>query len=390
MINTNLQNLSVLKNILHDATFASYAKYEESKREQDLYRFVGNLIDAGYEDKFLSYIERLILSDENAVALQLSNGQTPTDYAKAAFIRDLQTITDSVTLSDTHGLYGKGAPTYPFDGQFDARATYFNLTSFYKQQGYGKFIFNRAFTFTDNELIPESHASEIRLTDLKNYSQEKATLINNVENFLNGLPYEHMLLYGDRGTGKSSTVHALLNEYAENRLRLIEISKENLIDLPKIRKAIANYPMKFLLFIDDLSLTEDDKNTYFLKTALEGSVSSETHNTMIAATSNRRHIVKENFYERQTAVHARDSIEEQLSLSDRFGITVMFSTTDKEQYLSIVKQLAQEKNLAIGENELCTLAERWAILKGGRSPRRAKQFTDIVYACLKSGNPVTF
>ena len=133
----------------------------------------------------------------------------------------------------------------------------------------------------------------------------------------------------DRGTGKSSTVHAMLNKYWKDGLRIIELNKDNMLDLPKIRQKVTDNPLKFIIFIDDLSLNESDDKISGLKAALEGSVSGNTENTMIVATSNRRHIVKENFSDRENSVHVNDSLQEQLSLSDRFGITVLFSSTDK-------------------------------------------------------------
>ncbi len=198
-----------------------------------------------------------------------------------------------------------------------------------------------------------------------------------------------MLLYGDRGTGKSSTVHAMLNAYCDKGLRLVELDKNDLPSIKKIKQQLAPLPLRFIIFIDDLTLDEQDERTSALKSAVEGSV-VYAENVMIVATSNRRHVVKESFSDRDNSVHPADSIEEQLSLSDRFGLTVMFSSTDKASYLSIVRQLAEDCNLSILPEQLETLAERWAILNGGRSPRRAKQFVDFVYACEHSGRAIEF
>ena len=153
---------------------------------------------------------------------------------------------------------------------------------------------------------------------------------------------------------------------------------------------LVGLPFKFFLFIDDLSLEERDDKVTSLKASLEGSLSEKGSNVMIVATSNRRHILKENFSDRENSVHARDTMEEQLSLSDRFGLTVCFSSTGKAEYLSIVRQLAADRKLEIGEEELFALAERWALVKGGRSPRRAKQFIDYVYACTAKQIPIEF
>ena len=197
-----------------------------------------------------------------------------------------------------------------------------------------------------------------------------------------------MLLYGDRGTGKSSTVHAMLNAYSDSGLRLIELDKSQLPSVKEIKQQVAPLPLKFILFIDDLTLDEQDDKTSALKSAIEGS-SVDSNNVMVVATSNRRHVIKEKFSDRDNSVHPADSIEEQLSLSDRFGITVMFSSTDRAEYLSIVNQLAADLKLTTPKKQLEALAERWAIVNGGRSPRRAKQFTDFVYSCERSGRVLT-
>ena len=153
---------------------------------------------------------------------------------------------------------------------------------------------------------------------------------------------------------------------------------------------VADNPLKFMIFIDDLSLGEYDDKISTLKAGLEGSVCGSSDNIMIVATSNRRHIVKESFSDRENSVHPGDSMAEQLSLSDRFGLTVMFSPTDRQNYLSITEQLADDRGLTTDRETLMALAERWAILKGGRSPRRAKQFIDFAYACEQRGMQINF
>ena len=181
----------------------------------------------------------------------------------------------------------------------------------------------------------------------------------------------------------------MLNKYWKDGLRIIELNKDNMLDLPKIRQKVTDNPLKFIIFIDDLSLNESDDKISGLKAALEGSVSGNTENTMIVATSNRRHIVKENFSDRENSVHVNDSLQEQLSLSDRFGITVLFSSTDKAHYVDIVKELLTDEGIEPDEKMLA-LAERWALVKGGRSPRRARQFVDLAVSCIKLGKEIEF
>ena len=165
----------------------------------------------------------------------------------------------------------------------------------------------------------------------------------------------------------------------------MEIDNENILTLPALKSMLASVPMKFVVFIDDFSLRENDDRVSTLKAALQGSMEGNVGNVMIVATSNRRHIVEENFATRMDSVHVGDSEEELLSLSDRFGITVLFASVNKQNYLSIVHAIAEEMKITTPAETLDLLAERWAILRGGRSPRRARQFVDYIYACEQKG-----
>ena len=195
-------------------------------------------------------------------------------------------------------------------------------------------------------------------------------------------------MYGDRGTGKSSTVHAMVNLFRGQKLRLVEIAKENVLALPELKTRLAAEPMKFVVFIDDFSLQESDDRVSTLKAALQGSMEGHVGNVMIVATSNRRHIVEENFSSRMNSVHMGDSEEELLSVSDRFGITVLFAATNKQEYLAIVRAVAADMGLKTPAEILESLAERWALVRGGRSPRRARQFVDYAYACEQKGREI--
>jgi hypothetical protein len=244
--------------------------------------------------------------------------------------------------------------------------------------------------YEQGDLKPIPSPCPVTLSDLKGYEEEKAVINANITSFLQELPYENMLLYGERGTGKSSTVHAMLNNYYAEGLRLIEVDRQHLEAISHIRTLVRDNPLKFILFIDDLSFGEYDERASYLKAALEGSATSHSDNLLIIATSNRRHIVKETFSDRENAVHASDSMEEQLSLSDRFGITVLFSSTNRTQYLDIVKQLSADRGITMEQAELEAVAERWVLTKGGRSPRRAKQLVDLLYAAQQKGEKLIF
>lgn len=389
MDDKNIRSLTVLRSILQDRVLGAFIAAKENADEERTAEFINEVLAAGAENNFTAYVCDRILMDENIFSVCCAAGKTPSDYLKNAYLRDIKVILSYIAdyTNDNPALFGTGCAVQPFDRE--GQQLYIQLKKFYKKYGCGQFIKYRAFGFENGELVPVKNPPEITLDDLKGYKNEKNTIDRNIVNFLRGLPYGNMLLYGDRGTGKSSTIHAMLNKYWKNGLRIVELNKENMLDLPKVRQAIMENPLKFIIFIDDLSLNENDDKISGLKAALEGSVSGKTANTMIVATSNRRHIVKENFSDRENSVHFNDSMQEQLSLSDRFGITVMFSSTDKAQYLEIVRNLAADLGLE-ADAELETLAERWALVKGGRSPRRAKQFVELALSCKKRGIEIDF
>ncbi len=246
-----------------------------------------------------------------------------------------------------------------------------------ERYGYGKFAQNRMFILRKGEITPVKHPDPQRLSDLYGYKMERQAVINNTLALLKGKPAQNVLLYGDAGTGKSSTVKAVVNEFADKGLRLIEITKEQLRDIPDIIESISSNPLKFIIFIDDLSFVAGEDCFGALKATLEGSVSARTGNTAIYATSNRRHLVKESFSDRNgdDDVHRNDTLQETLSLSARFGLRVNFSRPDKKAYVTIATELARSKGITLSDDELALKAEQFAISSGnGRSARTAKQF----------------
>ena len=233
------------------------------------------------------------------------------------------------------------------------------------------------FMLRKGEITPVKHPDPQRLSDLYGYKMERQAVINNTLALLKGKPAQNVLLYGDAGTGKSSTVKAVVNEFADKGLRLIEITKEQLRDIPDIIESISSNPLKFIIFIDDLSFVAGEDCFGALKATLEGSVSARTGNTAIYATSNRRHLVKESFSDRNgdDDVHRNDTLQETLSLSARFGLRVNFSRPDKKAYVTIATELARSKGITLSDDELALKAEQFAISSGnGRSARTAKQF----------------
>lgn len=245
--------------------------------------------------------------------------------------------------------------------------------------GYGVYSQYIMFAVENAEIVPIKHPDPIRLSDFSGYERERGEVIDNTLALLAGKPANNVLLYGDCGTGKSSCVKAIANEYAKDGLRLIELKKKQLHELPQIVGGISRNPLKFIIFIDDLSFTEDDDDFAALKAILEGSASTNAANICIYATSNRRHLVRETFSARRgDEIHAKDTMQELLSLSDRFGLTVTFVKPDKQLYLSVVEDLARKYKLKMPMDEIKKQAETFALSRAGRSPRVAKQFVEYL------------
>ncbi|HVA25656.1 MAG TPA: ATP-binding protein [Chloroflexota bacterium] len=257
------------------------------------------------------------------------------------------------------------------------------LAGYYAEHGTGVLADHRAFRWNPSsaEIEPILNPDAIRLEELFTYDTERELLLANTEHFLAGHPANNVLLYGERGTGKSSTVKALLQRYP--RLKMIEISPGDLGDLPRLLPRVAANPGRFILFVDDLSFDELELQYKHLKAVLEGGLESRPSNLVIYATSNRRHLVKERFSDLtkpiiNDEIHHQDTVEEKLSLSDRFGITLTFITPDQERYVSIVREIVLARGLRIEPQELRTRAIRWAMYHNGFSGRTARQFVDFL------------
>ena len=267
-----------------------------------------------------------------------------------------------------------------------AEITTDGIIKFHMANGCGEYARYIAFVRRSGRSVPIPNPDIISLDSLKGYESVRQPVIDNTIAFLDGLPANNCLLYGDRGTGKSSTVKALLGEYCDRGLRMIELPKQYLAEYPDIVQEIAGLPLKFIIFIDDLSFQAEDENYAALKGVLEGGIASRPSNALIYATTNRRHMLNETFSARKgDELHAADTIQESLSLSDRFGVQVTFLAPDRANYFRIIHSLAKERRLKIDPLELEMAAERWAIAKGGRSPRTAVQFIDDAEARLARG-----
>lgn len=272
----------------------------------------------------------------------------------------------------------------------DWKECFEDLCLFHQNNGCGQFALYKAFVWERNtgnihgNFKGVTNPDTISLSDFIGYEEQRSVVIDNTEKFLKGYPSNNVLLYGDRGTGKSSTVKAILNEYSNRGLRLVEVPKNLLMDFPQIVSNLKRINLKFIVFVDDLAFEDNEENYTALKAALEGSIESKPANVLIYATSNRRHLIKEKFSDRSglqsvnadDEIRATDSIQEKLSLADRFGITVVFTSPDKNNFLKIVDGLAAKRGLNTDMEELHREALKWELWYNGRSPRTACQFID--------------
>lgn len=262
------------------------------------------------------------------------------------------------------------------------------LTAFYRDYGVGMFGMNKAFRIkpgSDCELEPITNTEIIRLSDLVGYELQKQELTENTEAFVKGQKANNVLLYGDAGTGKSTSIKAILNEYYDRGLRIIEIYKHQFEFLPKIIADIKNRNYRFIIYMDDLSFEENEVEYKYLKAVIEGGLEIRPDNVLIYATSNRWHLIKETWADRkdiqvQNDVRHSDTMEEKLSLYDRFGVTINYSKPDQKNYFNIVCELAHRNNIDISDEELINKARAWAMQHGGRSGRTAQQLINNLLA----------
>jgi uncharacterized protein len=260
-----------------------------------------------------------------------------------------------------------------------------DLAIYYRQFGTGLFAEYRALRWQNGQFVGIRYADAIKLNLLVGYESQRDILLKNTAFLLAGESALHVLLYGSRGSGKSSLVKALLNEYGDCNLRLLEVAKSDLKDLPKIVEQLRGVPQKFIVFVDDLSFEEDDDAFKALKVVLEGNLTARPQNVVVYATSNRRHLIREFFVDRPTPkdneeIHAWDTMQEKLSFSDRFGLTLTFEPADQKTYLKIVHHLATQAGITISQKDLEYQALQWATRHNGRSGRTARQFVDFLKA----------
>ncbi|MBE9078212.1 ATP-binding protein [Romeria aff. gracilis LEGE 07310] len=355
---------------------------------------------AAGQQSWQQHLVNRILQAENPLTSQLTNPNQALVEAARHDLQILQTLYSCEPQQVAQWVEMGGArshlpawtvPTADLPVTFpdlpDWREGLDELMDYYRAQGTGLLAQFKALRWQQGELIGIPHADPIRLDQLAGYDRPKQQLIQNTRFLLAGYAALHMLLYGSRGSGKSSLVKALLNEYGSQGLRLIEVAPEQMRDLPLIVERLRAAPQKFIIFVDDLSFESDDEAFKALKRVLEGSVTARPQNVVVYATSNRRHLVREFFDERPSPgqaeeLQAWDTLQEKLSFSDRFGLTLTFEPADQPTYLTIVRHLAKQAGIRLEPTDLDHRARQWATRHNGRSGRSARQFVDFLQAEL--------
>lgn len=379
-----LKTLCIFRPVLEDTVMVALLSYLESPTGAGYAAFVSAL----YENNggnLGEYVKELCQNSENVYVRTVGSGRTPPSYLYDALCEELKTL-GAVAALDKKTLIAPLA----YEGFLpDFTTTRLRLSDIYLHRvenidkyGYGIYAKNKMFLLdSEGRIAPVRHPDRTKLSDLVDYERERRTVLENTEALLAGKPAANILLTGDAGTGKSSTVKAVANALWSEGLRIVEVRKDQLSRIPAVLDELSLNPLKFILFIDDLSFAADDDNYSALKAVLEGSVTAKSPNVVIYATGNRRHIVKEHFSEREgDEVHRNDTVQEQISLSARFGLHITFSRPNKETYLHIVEHLAAARDIRLPKEELCLLAERFALEHGGRSARAAKHFVDGLIA----------
>lgn len=386
-LRTELSSLAVFRSVLSDKVISALLGYLECFEEEYRVYSYAEFVSALYSENggdLSAHIESITFASENVYVKAIGAGEKPSGVIAQSVAREIDILARIASLTPQ-----ELCEPLRWDGslpQFESRKIalaemYDHRVKNISKYGYGKYAANRMFYIEGNEIVPVRNPDKISISELVDYELQRNKIIDNTKALLEGKPAANTLLTGDAGTGKSSTIKAVVNELYSQGLRIIEVRKDQLAVIPKILDDLALNPLKFILFIDDLSFLSDDDDFNGLKAVLEGSVSARSRNVVVYATSNRRHIVKERFEDREgDEVHRNDAMQEMISLSDRFGLHISFQKPDKKTYLDIVSKLAAQFGIDMPHDELELLAERFALERGGRSARLARQFIDGILA----------
>ena len=372
--------LCIFRDLLEDEVLDALFSHIKHPSVASYVEFVSLLYAANGGD-LGEHVKELCWNSENVFVKTVGAKKSIPSYMKDTVEAELEVLQE-VSALDKEALcaplkYNGFLPDFTTT-KLHLKDIYMHRAENIEKYGYGIYAKHRMFYVDEGGcIVPVLHPDKTELCDFVDYERERRIVIDNTKALLAGKPAANILLTGDAGTGKSSTVKAVANALWDEGLRILEMRKDQLRSIPKVLDELSSNPLKFVLFIDDLSFLKDDDNFNALKAVLEGSVTAKSNNVVIYATSNRRHIIKETFSDREgDDVHRNDTMQELVSLSERFGIHITFSKPNKETFLHIVHHLAKENGVDMPFDELDQLAERFALERGGRSARLAKQFID--------------
>ena len=382
-MNLQLRTLAIFAGIRRDPVIAALEQMAAAGDDEAFVERYCAFAAALYErdTDWSRYLHALVMEDDNICVRRAAAG-SPLDQVLAESLKRELAILQELSMMSSDDVTKEPSPCH-LPGwevsEYDFAGDYAKHLEELPRKGYGIFARYHVFRVEDGELAPILTPDPQRLSDLVGYEAQREPVIANTKAFLQGLPANNVLLYGDAGTGKSSTVKAIVNEYRDEGLRMIEIKQPQLAQIPAILETLAGNPLHFILFIDDLSFESGNREFIALKNILEGGASDTRGNALIYATSNRRHFVKEDAASRAGSdMFRNDTIQETMSLAARFGLTVTFQKPAKDLYLQIVEALAERSGIKMERQDLFTEAEAFAIRASGRSPRTARQFVDTL------------
>ncbi|WP_157150193.1 ATP-binding protein [Brachyspira sp. SAP_772] len=352
-----------------------YNSNDDTETTSLYYDFLNELYNNN--DNIGEYLLEYIFRDDNIYIKKILLKQNINKNIENALKEELDFFSylSEINLSDIYNNFA-GLETKKID--------FYNIYSSHikeiSKKGYGIFYNNNMFTLDErNNITKAEHQDKQDIKQLYGYEREREKVIQNTRVLLEGKKANNILLYGDAGTGKSSTIKAIANMFKDEGLRLIEVKKSQLSFITDIIQKLSLSPLKFIIFIDDLTFSSNDDSFSYLKAVLEGGVNSFPQNIVVYVTSNYRHLIKENFNDRTgDDIHVEDTIQQIMSLTNRFGIVITFQRPDKDLFVDIVLSYAKDYNIQIDKEELIKQAESYAIRSAGRSPRVAKQFIETL------------
>lgn len=391
IMRAKLMSISVYKNILETEPMKALLRLTEAKTADALIRSYTDLVYSVWSEGFSTlpdYISWHLKYDESFIGNAIAAGTAP-QFMEDAAAMDIRRLS-SVAMLSCSGLKRNIANACSRLGE-EYTSIIQNLAELpmgrgvqeeeifesYRKKGCGQFALGRAFHWEKGQLTQVKHSDPIDQRDMIGYEFQRNAVVENTRVMLSGKPTNNVLLYGDSGTGKSATVKSLVNIPEFYNLRLIEIAKNSLDELTELIRQISRHTQKFIIYIDDLSFEQEDKGFSALKTALEGGLERRPDNVAIYVTSNRRHMIRESFSDRQgDDVHVRETMEERTSLSERFGLRLSYLALDKKKYQDMVLSMCHRMGLDLPDNQILVEANRWEIQHGGRTPRVAVQLVE--------------